>query len=897
MYPVILALFCCTICALNQNDIDDTTSLVEIANRRNLQTFVAASGRTYSYASNQPTCCASYGLQALGLYQTSWPKVNGNNACFGGNTKSSQAGWIASCDNDANCIGVCLLNGFYEKGSFAVPNRNCQGYWSSCTSACEYWYQRTWTTTVTQSGNGQHCPTSTSNCYPGQGACRLTTKSPTSSPTVSCDEYAPSHVGSEIDNKDSYIAGDVAWLVFNYPSYADDVELDFKEQLTSVGYYENGVDANGWTLETNADDRCLKTLKRDFTFEELKNNAWDGSPNIVSGNISFWLDFKWNEDVSDPNFGIIERNREQDLPFTLRVQRVLPVVFSLDVSWTPTNSPSSTPSIIPSVSPSKTPSRTPSALPSRTPSRSPSETPSCTPSSIPSIAPSRTPSLNPSLSPSFTPTKTPSRTPSLTPSLSPSFTPTKTPSRTPSITPSSSPSKTPSSMPTTSPHPPSKAPTDMFNVVWMINSAAQENNEQDIPWIELEFTTASNGDWRLTPDDVIGNITQLYYFTEDSSWDCTLPTGFLCQKWVAKFSTPVECDEARRSIDFNFIANIDGYNQTYTINTYIGGSSAFVCAQDLGAFALTSTTRFKTAQDNDYTLDVPSAVYIDEPIWFRISFASSAELRTAELNNFRIVESVAGNLGNEICDRCHDDMENFFSNNHTSPDRYEIGFNLTSKLGFSPLSYTFEFDFTVVFEHGATRRRRLSIDVGETKETSIPVTLFLQDRALAPLMDISEVITEEIIEELPIGLDDVSQIHDPIPFEMRFDYDFALVAAPEDEARFLQECSDKVAPLMCVSVRPGSIIVTFLASSLSLKESLISDLNSNGFELPSFGQAKTLNMKESATKNDINILSAGNLLVILGLCVIAIVTGIIAYCRANRKKAPHVEENEAIEIA
>lgn len=875
MYSVFLTLFWYITLSLHQDNTDEFTSHVAIPERRNLYS---------SFPYGTSGICKSRPVVAHISSTNTDNEVRIGCGNFCQRSHPSSSGFSYACSNCGSpncrcCTGDASdtsgAGGWYTYHK-SVPSQNCQGFWSSCTAACERSHQRTWTTTVTQSGNGQPCPASTSDCSPGMGACRLTTKSPTSSPTVSCDEYAPSHVGSEVDNKDSYIAGDVAWLVFNYPSYADDVELDFNEKSTSVGYNENHVDANEWTVGTNADDRCLKTLKRDFTFQELQDNAWDGNPNVVGGNVSFWLDFKWNEEISDPNFGVVERNREQDLPFTLRVQRVLPVVFSLDVSWTPTNCPSSSPSRVPSGSPSKIPSRTPSAIPSKTPSMTPSETPSRTPSTIPS--------------------KTPSRTPSLTPSLSPSSTPTKTPSRTPSASPSFSPSKSPSTMPTTSPHPPSMAPTDMFNVVWMINSAAQENNEADTPWIELEFTTASNGDWRLAPDDVIGNITQLDFFTEDSSWDCALPSGFYCQKWVAKFSTPVECNQARRSVDFNFIANIDGYNQTYTLNTYIGGSSAFVCAQDLGSFALTSTTRYKTPRDNAYTLDVPSAVYIDEPVWFRISFASAAGLRTAELNNFRIVESVSGNAGNEICDRCHEDMENFFSNNHTAPDRYELGFNLTSKLGFSPLSYTFEFDFTVVFEYGGTRRRRLSIDVGETKETSIPLTLFLQDRALAPPMHISEAITEEIIEELPISLDG-PQIHHPISFEMRFDYDFALVAAPEDEAKFLQECSDKVAPLMCVSVRPGSIIVTFLASSLSLKESLISDLNSNGFELPSFGQAKTLKMKESSTENDMNILSAGNSLVILGLCSTVVIAGIFAYCRSNGKEAPHVEENEAVEIA
>jgi len=725
----------------------------------------------------------------------------------------------------------------------------------------------------------------------------------------SCDEYAPSHVGSEIDNKDSYIAGDRAWLVFNYPSYATDVVCDFNEGATSVGYDENN-NQNGWTVNENADDSCLETLKRDFTFQELQDNAWDGNPNIVGGNISFWLDFKWNELVDDESFGVVSRNREQDMPFTIRVQRVLPVVFSLDASWAPTHCPSSKPSQLPSGTPSRTPSQMPSETPTQLPSGTPSRTPSQIPSETPTQLPSGTPSRTPSQIPSETPTQMPSGTPSRTPSQMPSNTPTVSPSLTPSFAPSKIPSRTPSSMPSTSPYPPSMSPTDTFNVVWMINSAAQENNEQDIPWIELEFTTASNGDWQLTADDITGNITELVEFREDSNWDCTLPAGFYCQKWVAKFSTPPECDEARRSIDINFIANIDGYTQTYTLNTYIGGSSAFVCAQDLGSFALSSTVRFNTPRES-WTMGITNGVYIGEKIEFRFTFASSVGLQSAVLNNFRIVESVAGNEGQEICDRCHEDAD-FEAGSSTRVDGYELGFNL-DETRFEPLSYTFQFEFTVEFAYGQARRRRLSINVDDTKDASIPITLHLENKPTPALpmpveeeMVSSGVIPSGVIPSSGIPtdstLDDTNIQMIPsggIPFELRFDYDFALVSTPEDKVKFLQECSANVAPLTCISLRPGSIIVTFWAPTSAHKDALISGLDSDDFELPSFGAAKKLDMQEesSSFSNGEKTFAAGNSLVIVGICVMLVVAGIVAYCRFNSRKVSYVEQNEAVELA
>lgn len=49
-------------------------------------------------------------------------------------------------------------------------DRDCDGSWSACTSACEAAGGRTWTETAAHSGSGAACPTAT-DCQPGDGDC------------------------------------------------------------------------------------------------------------------------------------------------------------------------------------------------------------------------------------------------------------------------------------------------------------------------------------------------------------------------------------------------------------------------------------------------------------------------------------------------------------------------------------------------------------------------------------------------------------------------------------------------------------------------------------------------------------------------------------------------------
>eukprot|EP00494_Astrolonche_serrata_P022851 UN23108 len=56
-------------------------------------------------------------------------------------------------------------------GGHTCPDVDCVGEWSECTLACETSKLRTFNETVSPSGNGTVCPTSTDDCQPGDGQC------------------------------------------------------------------------------------------------------------------------------------------------------------------------------------------------------------------------------------------------------------------------------------------------------------------------------------------------------------------------------------------------------------------------------------------------------------------------------------------------------------------------------------------------------------------------------------------------------------------------------------------------------------------------------------------------------------------------------------------------------
>ena len=59
-----------------------------------------------------------------------------------------------------------------------IPDINCEGSWSACTSACETAEQRTWNETVAQSGSGNECPAAPDCCCDGDwgewSECKIT---------------------------------------------------------------------------------------------------------------------------------------------------------------------------------------------------------------------------------------------------------------------------------------------------------------------------------------------------------------------------------------------------------------------------------------------------------------------------------------------------------------------------------------------------------------------------------------------------------------------------------------------------------------------------------------------------------------------------------------------------
>ena len=56
-------------------------------------------------------------------------------------------------------------------GACPIPDVDCQGTWTECTSSCEKGTDRKFTKTKPRSGNGAECPTKGPDCQPGDGAC------------------------------------------------------------------------------------------------------------------------------------------------------------------------------------------------------------------------------------------------------------------------------------------------------------------------------------------------------------------------------------------------------------------------------------------------------------------------------------------------------------------------------------------------------------------------------------------------------------------------------------------------------------------------------------------------------------------------------------------------------
>jgi hypothetical protein len=144
----------------------------------------------------------------------------------------------------------------------------------------------------------------------------------------------------------------------------------------------------------------------------------------------FWLDFLWNETVSDQVFEDYQRAWEIDLPIKISLPETHPVNVGIKhplraVTEPPTSSPTDIPTNKPSFAPT-------TSKPTHIPTELPSDIPSNLPSTIPSDIPTYDPSTVPTTS---TPTTIPSNIPSTKPHAGPSKQPVPQPSQSPSLTP------------------------------------------------------------------------------------------------------------------------------------------------------------------------------------------------------------------------------------------------------------------------------------------------------------------------------------------------------------------------------------------------------------------------------------------------------------------------------
>ena len=141
-------------------------------------------------------------------------------------------------------VSAVLVHGAYKNWN-SVPGASisvdvdcdCAGSWSACTSACEAEGGRTWTETQEQSGNGAACPT-TSDCGHGDGACvvNVDCAGEWSSCTAACEAAAarswqqlaaPSGSGAACPSTASDCApGDNACLAVNTLSASLELDMD-----------------------------------------------------------------------------------------------------------------------------------------------------------------------------------------------------------------------------------------------------------------------------------------------------------------------------------------------------------------------------------------------------------------------------------------------------------------------------------------------------------------------------------------------------------------------------------------------------------------------------------------------------------------------------------------------
>lgn len=441
-------------------------------------------------------------------------------------------------------------------------------------------------------------------------------------------------------------------------------------------------------------------------------------------------------------------------------------------------------------------------------------------------------------------------------------------------------------------------PTVNITTMYVIRSTAQENIKGDTPWIEIEFTTASNWQWSLVPDYLSGSeddYSSTINFTQIGNWNCDQPgsviDGWLCQTWLVKFYTSTQCVRGNRDIFVHFDAIVGGHSKDLQIKLTVGGSAAFACAKDLGTFELTEEIRYRT--EGASWDDQPPVMFLQEKSYFEIGLHSGANITSIFLTGMDIYPSVVSEETDYICQNCQE--SGYYSIEDDADDQsnslpfvfHTFSYIFTGKNGVDGLGgqnflqgpeYVMELTYNVTYFSGNYETRRMLLDFDPRRALaeempqrvpfSFPISVYFADT-------IRDII-ETTVDEVKISPEEY------IEYEVRFDYDCTMVAAPEEKANFLKECSRLMFPTECRGLRCGSIIVKMASPTIVDRDNMVRSLTYTGISLPSFGEATILELEpeteqEAHTDSTTHAASSALIYSSIALAFISLTICVIVY--------------------
>jgi len=490
---------------------------------------------------------------------------------------------------------------------------------------------------------------------------------------------------------------------------------------------------NDW----NADiDMCVGFLNREFTYNELQLSV---DFIVENGDVYFAVDsaFEYTNMKMTEIDGVVHHwsqtvSREKDLPFKLHV----PATSRLTIGVT---SDQEDPDPGYFFGPIKSLSPT-----SSSPSQSPT---SPQPTEVPTLLPTASdPTFQPSYSePTFFPTILPSFSqPTLIPTTSdPTFIPTNTPSISkPTLTPSLAP------IPSNPTLTPSLSPIVEAKVLASIISAVAEETRQlgTNPLVDIYYTTVIKKPWTLTQPSATGNAIvgdPAYNLVEAGSCHTftALPKflqtdRFHCQSWHLQFPGDRRCTTEARTVSVAYMAEEPrgvekGVDFAWEFD--LGFSSAFDCAEDLGAFQIAIVVEGSSGANKDF--DAPSDAYLDDHYYFRIGISSGAPVTAVIIADLQIRSAD----GHDLCEDCRSIEELDIGISDYSPDNFIVHIYLDSSVFGGVMSTTIEFTFDITMS--TERRRRILTIAPETAKES--VTLFLSENSQSAVKEKTKAPTAE----------------------------------------------------------------------------------------------------------------------------------------------------------